>query len=110
MAQAKLSEKQGVTTAKASGEVVAKIQKLVEVRAELGRLEQLKKELTSEIEEAFGESETLVHRNIEVARLSKRSRNTTNEETLKTEFPEVYDATRKLIEYSVIVTLYKETK
>jgi uncharacterized protein (UPF0335 family) len=93
---------------KASSDLVAKVQQLTEVRSEIARLEKLKEALSAEIREAFGEGETLVHRNIEVARLSFRSREITNETLLKTEFVEAYEATRKVITYPVIVSLYKE--
>jgi hypothetical protein len=97
-------------TAKASMKVVELIDRLTEVRAEITALEKVKSALTAEINEIFDNAgaDTLVHRNIEVARRDWRERAGTDETKLAEMFPEVYEQTRKTIRYSVLVSLYRK--
>ena len=97
-------------TAKASLKVVALIDELTDVRAEITRLEKIKSALTAQVNEIFDSEgvDTLVHRNIEVARRDWRERSGTDEKMLADFFPDVYAATRKTTRYSVLVSLYKK--
>ena len=97
-------------TAKASLKVVALIDELTDVRAEITRLEKIKTALTAEVNEIFDNAgvDTLVHRNIDVARRDWRERSGTDEKKLAEMFPEVYEQTRKTTRYSVLVSLYKK--
>jgi len=97
-------------TAKVSGAVVSHIENLIEVRAEITRLEKIKANLTAELLAIFEKTDStaLIHRNLELARLDNRSRVGTDEKALELNFPEAYAATRKVTDYSVIVTLYNK--
>jgi predicted phage-related endonuclease len=90
---------------KASKVVVTKIDEFAAVKAEITRLEAVKKLLDAEIKEAFGSGDLLVHHGIEVARLDWRNRPSTDEELLKSAFPEAYAATRRNTRYPVIVNI-----
>lgn len=104
-------------TAKGSKVVVEQVKQLVEVRAEIARLEKLKSALTAEIESVFGvdkkamttEFETLTHNNIEFARIDLRVRKGVDTEKLATDFPEAYEACfdPEFTKYFQIVSLYK---
>jgi predicted phage-related endonuclease len=106
---------EATTTAKGSKVVVEQVRELVEVRAEIARLEKLKVALTEEIEKAFevdktaktSKFTTLTHNAIEFARLDWRSRKGVDLEKLAVEFPEAYEACQKPTVYSVIVSLFK---
>lgn len=108
----KVKDTAEVTSAKATQKVVAKIDELATVRAEIARLEKVKDALLAEVNEIFDTegSDLLVHRNIEVARRDWRSRTTTDDKKLEVMFPEAFEATRKTSVYSVIVALYKKSK
>ncbi len=97
-------------TAKATLKVVEMIDRLTEIRAEITALEKVKTELTAEINAIFDKAgaDTLVHRNIDVARRDWRERSGTDEKKLAEMFPEVYEQTRKTTRYSVLVSLYKK--
>lgn len=103
------------TTAKGSKVVVEQVKQLVEVRAEIARLEKIKVALTEEIEKAFVVDKnaktsaftTLTHNAIEFARLDWRSRKGVDTEKLAVEFPEAFEACQKPTVYSVIVSLFK---
>jgi glutamate-1-semialdehyde aminotransferase len=108
----------GENTAKATAAMVATIEQLTDVRAEIARLEKIKKSLVSEIEQAFGEATTLIHRNLEVARLDWRSRSNFDNkkfaEVLETTNPEIWKIVKPLFDncvsvstYSVITSLFK---
>lgn len=102
---------------KATKIVLAQVKQLVEVRAEIARLEKLKTALTTEIESAFGvdknaktaEFDTLTHNGIEFARIDLRVRKGVDTEKLITEFPEAYEACfdPEFTKYFQIVSLYK---
>jgi hypothetical protein len=102
-------------TAKATKVVLGQVQELTEVRAEIARLEKRKEALTAEIEKAFGvdkvaktsSATTLIHNNIEFARLAWRTRKGVDLEKLAEEFPEAYAVCQKPIIYSVITSLFK---
>jgi uncharacterized protein (UPF0335 family) len=98
------------TTAKASLKVVALIDELTDVRAEITRLEKIKTSLTDKINEIFDSEgvDALVHRNIEIVRRDWRERVGTDEKKLADFFPEVFAETRKTTHYSVLVSLYKK--
>jgi tRNA U38,U39,U40 pseudouridine synthase TruA len=95
--------------------VLEQVRQLVEVRAEIARLEKLKVALTEEVEKAFGVDKkaktstatTLTHNAIEFARLDWRSRKGIDSEKLAEKFPEAYEACQKPTVYSVIVSLFK---
>ena len=95
------------TTAKATSKIVAAVSDFAAVKAEIARLEKIKAALAETITEAFGDARLLVHRNIEIARLDERSRTTTDETKLATDFPEVFAATRKTTTYDVIVNIHR---
>lgn len=95
---------------KATLAVVAKIDELAEVRAEITRLTKIKDQLATEIDEAFGDSDILIHRNIEVARRDWRQRSGVDVKKLEELFPEAAKACEKITRYSVIVSLYKNSK
>lgn len=116
-----MTTKVAVTTdtkeAKASKVTVEQVKRLVELRAEITRLEKEKVALTEEIEKAFGvdkksktsEATTLKHNGIEVARYDWRTRKGIDEEMLAEKYPEAYQACfnpNKTI-YGVIVSLFK---
>ena len=106
---------QTTEVAKGSKVVVEQVRQLVEVRAEIARLEKLKVALTEEVEKAFGvdkksktsKATTLTHNGIEFARIDWRSRKGVDTEKLALEFPEAFEACQKPTIYSVIVSLFK---
>jgi predicted phage-related endonuclease len=108
-------EQKATTTTKGSKVVVEQVKQLVEVRAEIARLEKQKVALTEEIEKAFGVDKnaktsaftTLTHNAIEFARLDWRTRKGVDTEKLALEFPEAFEACQKPTVYSVIVSLFK---
>lgn len=103
------------TATKASKVVLEQVKELVEIRAEITRLEKQKEALTAEIEKAFGvdkkaktsQATTLKHNNIEFARIDWRTRKGVDTEKLALEYPEAYEACQKPTIYSVIVSLFK---
>ena len=105
------------TTAKATKIVVEQVKQLVEIRAEIARLEKLKVAVTTEVEKAFGvdkkaktsTSTTLTHNGIEFVRYDWRNRKGLDEEKLALEFPEAYEACFKADKtvYGQIVSLFK---
>ena len=95
----------GVSTAKATKEVVAKVDRFAEIKALIASLEVEKEFLTKEITSAFGEATLLTHHGVEVARLDKRSRTTADSKKLALEFPEAFEATKRVTAYSVIVNI-----
>ena len=108
---------QATTTTKATKVVVEQVRSLVEIRAEIAKLEIEKKALTAEIEIAFGvnktsktsEFDTLTHQGIEFVRYDWRSRKGLDEEKLAKEFPEAYEACFKADKtiYGLVVSLFK---
>jgi hypothetical protein len=108
---------QATTTTKATKLVVAQVRELVELRAEIARLEKMKLAITAEIEIAFGvnktsktsEFDTLTHQGIEFARYDWRSRKGLDEAKLALEFPEAYEACFKADKtiYGLVTSLYK---
>ena len=90
---------------------------MVEVRAEIARLEKLKVALTAQIESVFivdkdkktSEFDTLTHNGIEFARLDLRVRKGVDTEKLATNYPEAYEACfdPEMTKYFQIVSLYK---
>jgi predicted phage-related endonuclease len=105
-----MSENNNERKNKATLSVVTKIEELATLRAEITRLTKLKDELATEIDEAFGESDILIHRNIEVARRDWRERAGVDTKKLEELFPEAANACKKITRYSVIVALYKDSK
>jgi len=105
------------TTTKATKVVVEQVKQLVEVRAEIARLEKMKVALTAQIEGVFGvdkeaktaEFTTLTHNGIEFARIDLRTRKGVDTEKLAVEFPEAYEACfdPEMTKYFQIVSLYK---
>jgi hypothetical protein len=95
------------TTAKATSKIVAAVSDFAAVKAKIVRLEKIKAALAETITEAFGDATTLVHRNIEIARLDERSKTTTDDAKLLKDFPEVHAATRKTTTYKVIVNIHR---
>lgn len=108
-------EAEGVT--KATKVTLEQVKELIEVRAEITRLEKRKEALTAEIEKVFGVDKkakvsafsTLKHNGIEFARYDWRSRKGIDEELLATRYPEAYEACFKADKtiYGVIVSLFK---
>ena len=102
-------------TSKATKVAVEQVKRLIEIRAEITRLEKEKSILTAEVEKVFGvdkkaktsEATTLKHNGIEFARLDWRTRKGVDLEKLAVEFPEAYEACDKPTTYSVIVSLFK---
>ena len=102
---------------KATKITVEQVKELIEVRAEIARLEKRKEALTAEIEFVFGVDKkskrsrftTLKHNNIEFVRYDWRTRKGIDEEKLATDFPEAYEACYKADKtiYGVIVSLFK---
>lgn len=102
---------------KATKVVLEQVKQLVEVRAEIARLEKLKATLTTEIEKVFGvdkeaktsEFDTLTHNGIEFARIDLRERKGVDTDKLAVEFPEAYEACfdPAHTKYFQIVSLYK---
>lgn len=108
---------QNATTTKATKVVLEQVKQLVEVRAEIARLEKMKVALTAQIEGVFGvdkeaktaEFTTLTHNGIEFARIDLRTRKGVDTEKLAVEFPEAYEACfdPEMTKYFQIVSLYK---
>jgi ABC-type uncharacterized transport system fused permease/ATPase subunit len=104
-------------TLKGSKIVVEQVRELVELRAEIGRLDKLKDALTAEVEKAFGVDKkaktstatTLTHNGIEFVRYDWRTRKGIDEALLAEKFPEAYEACFKPDKtiYGVIVSLFK---
>ena len=102
---------------KATKVVLEQVKQLVEVRAEIARLEKLKATLTTEIESVFGEDkeaktsefDTLTHNGLEFARIDLRVRKGVDTDKLATDFPEAYEACfdPEFTKYFQIVSLYK---
>lgn len=82
---------------KVSRKVVDIIQALAEARAEQesakARVEELRKAILAEVGE-YGDKATLVHHNIEVARITKQVTPRPDLTKLKTEFPEIWESVR----------------
>ena len=103
------------TSTKANKVTLEQVKQLVEVRAEIARLEKMKVALTAQIEGAFDIDKmsktsrftTLTHNAIDFARLDWRSRKGIDSEKLAVEFPEAFEACQKPVVYSVIVSLFK---
>lgn len=103
--------------AKATKITLEQVKELIEVRAEITRLEKRKEALTAEIEKVFGVNKeakvskfsTLKHNGIEFARYDWRSRKGIDEALLAEKFPEAYEACFKADKtiYGVIVSLFK---
>lgn len=114
-----VATKAQVTTkaTKATKVTLEQVKALVEVRAEITRLEALKAELTKQVEGVFGvdkdnkvsEFDTLTHHGVEFARLDWVSRKGVDTEKLAREFPEAYEACfdPKHTTYSVVRALFK---
>jgi hypothetical protein len=108
-------------TAKASRLIVEVVQKFADVKSQIAELEKVKAQLTAEITEAFGDSDVLIHHNVEVARRDWRSRESLSADTLQTLIaerlaskPELAEIVQRIVAdstktttYSVIVNLYK---
>lgn len=104
-------------TTKGNKIVLEQVKQLVEVRAEIARLEKLKAVLTTNIEQVFGvnkeakttEFDTLTHNGIEFARIDFRVRKGVDTEKLAEKFPEAYSACfdPEYTKYFQIVSLYK---
>jgi len=102
---------------KATKVVLEQVKQLVEVRAEIARLEKMKVALTAQIEGVFGvdketktsEFDTLTHNGIEFARIDLRVRKGVDTEKLAVDYPEAYEACfdPEFIKYFQIVSLYK---
>lgn len=92
---------EATTTKKVSKVVVEQVKELVNIRAEVKALEGQAKKIVSALEVEFGkndtaktsEFDTLIHHNIEVARLDWRSRSNFSLDTFKAEFAELVVAT-----------------
>lgn len=116
-AEMSVAVQQTTEVAKGSKLVVEQVRQLVEVRAEIARLEKLKVALTEEVEKAFGvdktsktsKATTLTHNGIEFARYDWRSRKGIDEDKLAKDFPEAYEACFKADKtiFGVIVSLFK---
>jgi hypothetical protein len=91
---------------------VALVEQLTEVRAEIARLEKLRKEISEQLDTLFDEgSNLLIHQNIDVLRRDWRERESTDDQILKEMVSDkIWNATRKKIRYSVLVSLYKSKK
>lgn len=108
---------EATTTGKGSKLVVEQVKALVEVRAEIARLDKIKDELTAQVEEALGVDKkaktnkfsTLTHQGIEFVRYEWRKRKGIDEQKLATEFPEAYEACMKADKtvYGLVVSLFK---
>jgi len=93
-----------------SKEIVEAAQKLAEVRAEINQLNAQKKELTELLELQFGKDNknkvadyaTLIHRNLEVAKLKWVTRTDIDRSKLEQEFPEAFEACQYSNTYSVV--------
>lgn len=102
---------------KATKIVLEQVKQLVEVRAEIARLEKMKVALTAQIEGVFGvdkenktsEFDTLTHNGIEFARIDLRTRKGVDTEKLAVDYPEAYEACfdPEMTKYFQIVSLYK---
>lgn len=109
------------TAVKASKVIVEVVQRFAEVKKQIADLEKEKASLTAQITEAFGDSDVLIHHNVEVARRDWRSRESLSAEMLQELIaerlgsqPELAEVVQKLVEdstktttYAVIVNLYK---
>jgi hypothetical protein len=91
---------------------VALVEQLTEVRAEIARLEKLRKEISEQLDNLFDEgSDLLIHQNLDVLRRDWRERESTDDQALKEMVSDkIWNATRKKIRYSVLVSLYKSKK
>lgn len=103
--------------AKATKVTLGQVKELIEVRAEIARLEKRKEALTAEIEKVFGVDKdtktsthtTLKHNGIDIARYDWRKRGGVDEKLLAEAFPQAYEACYKADKtiYGVIVSLFK---
>lgn len=108
---------QTTKTTKATKVVLEQVKQLVEVRAQIARLEKMKVALTAQIEGVFGvdkdtktsEFDTLTHNGIEFARIDLRVRKGVDTDKLATNFPDAYEACfdPEMTKYFQIVSLYK---
>lgn len=108
---------QATEVAKGSKVVVEQVRQLVDVRAEIARLEKLKDALTEEVEKAFGVDKkaktsrhtTLTHNGIEFVRYEWRKRKGIDEVLLAEKYPDAYEACMKPDKtiYGLIVSLFK---
>lgn len=106
---------------KVSKTIVEAVEQFADIKAQLSELEKLKSELNKVITEAFGDTDLIIHRNIEIARRDWRTRETLSADTLDIliaerlgDKPELAEIVQKLIAdatktstYQVIVTLYR---
>lgn len=106
---------------KVSTKIVEAVLKFAEVKAQITELEKTKDELSKLITEAFGDSDLIIHRNLEVARRDWRTRETLSAKELDSliaselgDNPELAEIVQKLVSratktttYPVIVTLYR---
>lgn len=92
---------EATTTKKVSKVVVEQVKELTNIRNEVKTLEGQAKKIVAVLEKEFGkddtaktsEFDTLIHHNIEVARLDWRSRTNFSLDTFKAEFAELVMAT-----------------
>jgi hypothetical protein len=112
---------QMTTSTKAPKTIVEVVSKFAEVKAEIKKLEAVKAELTTQIMEAFGDTDLLTHYGVEVARRDWRSRDTLSGSRLQELIairlgtqPELAEIIQKMIAdstnstvYPVIVNLYR---
>ena len=91
--------------AKATKEVVSKVDRFAEVKALIAGLEKEKEALTKELLEAFDGQTLLTHYGVEVARLDLRQRTSNDSKALALHFPEAYEATKRVTAYNVIVNI-----
>lgn len=113
----KTAVENATTTGKGSKLVVEQVKELVEVRAEIARLEKMKLALTEQVEEALGVDKTnktskfttLTHQGIEFVRYEWRKRKGIDEKLLAEKFPEAYEACMKADKtvYGLVVSLFK---
>lgn len=104
-------------TTKATKITLEQVKELIEVRAEIARLEKRKDALTAEIEKVFGVDKeaktskhtTLKHNGIEFVRYDWRKRGGVDEKLLAEAFPSAYEACYKPDKtiYGVVVSLFK---
>jgi predicted phage-related endonuclease len=92
------------TTVELGAEAQARIERFVEVRDLINTLDKEKKALDALIKEALGDAEAgTVNGKVRVTK-SERTREGVDLKELREVFPEAFDATRTVTEYTVLIT------
>jgi predicted phage-related endonuclease len=81
----------GENSLKVSRKVVGQAERLAELRSTITKLEAEAKGLHDELLELAGEATSLIHNNLVVVSIARRTADRVDTTRLKTEFPEIYE-------------------